>query len=229
MAIKHGELVTLEELNPSSPFFKQGASVRVTGKILEGSAFLARTPRESPRISATLIVVSQVVFHKVDVMMQCQGGDAIQLTEKELIIEMMLASRKWTCCGHGDSHGIGEVVLAWRGGGTSISNCSMLKGFFACLGGLIVKRDALLQEYIVETAIAVVADGNATLKIDTQHLRDISFRIGSTYQFIGELLIQPDNEARVGRIVDGIDLSLYHQSLQLLRQFQADHLNNSTS
>jgi hypothetical protein len=32
MAIKHGELVTLEELNPSSPFFKQGASVRVTGK-----------------------------------------------------------------------------------------------------------------------------------------------------------------------------------------------------
>nr|TKS13758.1 hypothetical protein D5086_0000049900 [Populus alba] len=122
MAIKHGELVTLEELNPSSPFFKQGASVRVTGK---------------------------------------------------------------------------------------------------------------LQEYIVETAIAVAADGNATLKIDTQHLRDISFRIGSTYQFIGELLIQPDNEAilqaRVGRIVDGIDLSLYHQSLQLLRQFQADHLNNSTS
>ncbi|KAJ6305962.1 hypothetical protein OIU78_021319 [Salix suchowensis] len=122
MAIKHGELVTLEQLNPSSPFFKQGASVRVTGK---------------------------------------------------------------------------------------------------------------LQEYTVETAIAVVADGNATLKIDTQHLRDISFRIGSIYQLIGELLIQPDNEAilqaRVGRIVDGIDLSLYHQSLQLLRQFQADHLNNSTS
>ncbi|KAH8507243.1 hypothetical protein POPTR_005G021800v4 [Populus trichocarpa] len=122
MAIKHGELVTLEELNPSSPFFKQGASVRVTGK---------------------------------------------------------------------------------------------------------------LQEYTVETAIAVVADGNATLKIDTQHLRDISFRIGSVYQFIGELLIQPDSEAilqaRVGRIADGIDLSLYHQSLQLLRQFQADHLNNSTS
>lgn len=54
-----------------------------------------------------------------------------------------------------------------------------------------------LQEHTVETAIAVVADGNATLKIDTQHLRDISFRIGSTYQFIGELLIQPDSEVRV--------------------------------
>ncbi|KAF9673931.1 hypothetical protein SADUNF_Sadunf10G0075100 [Salix dunnii] len=67
-----------------------------------------------------------------------------------------------------------------------------------------------LQEYTVETVIVVVADGNASLKIDTQHLRDISFQIGSTYQLIGELFIQPDNEAilqaYVGRIVDGIDL-----------------------
>ncbi|XP_021692746.2 CST complex subunit TEN1 isoform X2 [Hevea brasiliensis] len=86
-----------------------------------------------------------------------------------------------------------------------------------------------LQEYTVETAIAIVVDGNAILKIDTQHLRDLSFRIGSVYQFIGELLIQPDDEARVGRNVDGIDLNLYHQSLQLLRQFQADHLKNSTT
>ncbi|KAF2314790.1 hypothetical protein GH714_033583 [Hevea brasiliensis] len=47
----------------------------------------------------------------------------------------------------------------------------------------------------VETAIAIVVDGNAILKIDTQHLRDLSFRIGSVYQFIGELLIQPDDES----------------------------------
>jgi hypothetical protein len=51
-----------------------------------------------------------------------------------------------------------------------------------------------LQEYSVETAIAIVIDGNANLKINTQHLRDLSFRVGSLYQFIGELLIQPDNE-----------------------------------
>ncbi|KAJ6918100.1 hypothetical protein NC651_012354 [Populus alba x Populus x berolinensis] len=177
MAIKHGELVTLEELNPSSPFFKQGASVRVTGKILEGSAFLARTPRESPRISATLIVVSQVVFHKV---LGCQARSII-IDSSIVYVPVLLLQLSAGCKGY--------------------------------------------KRYIVETAIAVVADGNATLKIDTQHLRDISFRIGSTYQFIGELLIQPDNEAilqaRVGRIVDGIDLSLYHQSLQLLRQFQS--------
>lgn len=50
-----------------------------------------------------------------------------------------------------------------------------------------------LHEYSVETALATVIDGDATLKVNTQHLRDLSFRVGSVYQFIGELLIQPDN------------------------------------
>ncbi|KAJ0080604.1 hypothetical protein Patl1_22326 [Pistacia atlantica] len=89
-----------------------------------------------------------------------------------------------------------------------------------------------LQEYSVETAITIIADGSAILKIDTQHLRDLSFRVGSIYQFIGELHIQLDNEAilwaRVGRNFDGLDLNLYHQSLQLLRQFQADHMSGTT-
>ncbi|KAK3418681.1 hypothetical protein EUGRSUZ_H03266 [Eucalyptus grandis] len=83
-----------------------------------------------------------------------------------------------------------------------------------------------LQEYSVETTIAMIVDGDASLKIDTQHLRDLSFRVGSMYQFIGEIQIQPDNEAvlraRVGRNVDGLDLNLYYQSLQLVRQFQAE-------
>ncbi|XP_041022866.1 CST complex subunit TEN1 isoform X2 [Juglans microcarpa x Juglans regia] len=97
--------------------------------------------------------------------------------------------------------------------------------------GASLRVTGKLQEYSVETAVAIVIDGNANLKINTQHLRDLSFRVGSFYQFIGELLIQPDNEAilqaRVGRNVDGIDLNLYHQSLQLLRQFQADHLSTT--
>ncbi|KAF8401419.1 hypothetical protein HHK36_012358 [Tetracentron sinense] len=121
-AIKHGELVSLDDLHPSSAFFKQGASLRVTGK---------------------------------------------------------------------------------------------------------------LQEYSVETAIAIISDGSARLKINTEHLRDLNFRVGSIYQFIGELVIEPNNEtmmqARVGRNVDGIDLNLYQQSLQLLRQFQADHMNDRTT
>ncbi|XP_020211010.1 CST complex subunit TEN1 [Cajanus cajan] len=87
-----------------------------------------------------------------------------------------------------------------------------------------------LQEYSTETGLAIIIDGDDILKVNTEHLRDLIFHVGSVYQFIGELLIQPDNEgvlqARVGRNVDGIDLNLYHQSLLLLRQFQANHLNN---
>ncbi|XP_057431695.1 CST complex subunit TEN1 isoform X2 [Lotus japonicus] len=87
-----------------------------------------------------------------------------------------------------------------------------------------------LREYSIETGLAIVVDGDSILKVSTEHLRDLTFQVGSVYQFIGELLIQPDNEgvlqARVGRNVDGIDLNLYHQSLLLLKQFQANHLNN---
>ncbi|XP_044476694.1 CST complex subunit TEN1 [Mangifera indica] len=99
--------------------------------------------------------------------------------------------------------------------------------------GASLRVTGKLQEYSVETAIAIIADGSAVLKIDSQHLRDLSFRVGSIYQFIGELHIQPDNEAilraRVGRNVDGLDLNLYNQSLQLLRQFQAEHVNDTST
>ncbi|XVE89598.1 hypothetical protein DITRI_Ditri20bG0008800 [Diplodiscus trichospermus] len=98
--------------------------------------------------------------------------------------------------------------------------------------GASLRVTGKLQEYSVETAIAVIADQSAILKIDTQHLREISFRVGSIFQFIGELHIQPNNEAilqaRIGRNVDGIDLNLYHQSLQLVRQFQAERMNSAT-
>ncbi|XP_062189096.1 CST complex subunit TEN1-like [Phragmites australis] len=82
-----------------------------------------------------------------------------------------------------------------------------------------------LQSYDVDSAIAVIQDGSVSLKVDTQHLRDISFRTNSTYQFIGELLIPPDNDAilqaRIGRNVDGLDLNLYQQSLLVRRQYEA--------
>ncbi|KVH91695.1 CST complex subunit TEN1 [Cynara cardunculus var. scolymus] len=95
--------------------------------------------------------------------------------------------------------------------------------------GASLRVTGKLQEYNVETAIAVIADGGATLAVDTQHLR-LNLRMGSIYQFIGELSIQPSNEgilkARVGRNVDGIDLNLYHQSLKLVRQFQSDQISH---
>nr|XP_017187312.1 uncharacterized protein LOC108173186 [Malus domestica] len=55
------------------------------------------------------------------------------------------------------------------------------------------------QVRIGETAIATIVDESERLKIDTKHLRELSFRVGSVYQFIGELLIQPDNEQFVGK------------------------------
>ncbi|KAG8370466.1 hypothetical protein BUALT_Bualt14G0119800 [Buddleja alternifolia] len=89
-----------------------------------------------------------------------------------------------------------------------------------------------LQEYNLETAIAVIVDEGASLKIDTQHMK-LNLRPGSIYQFIGELHIEPNNEAilkaRVGRNVDGLDINLYRHSLQLLREFQTEQINTRTS
>ncbi|KAH1195866.1 CST complex subunit TEN1 [Glycine max] len=144
LEIKSGALVSLQDLRPSSPFFKQGASLRITGN--EGH---------------------------VDTI----SSDTV----------------------------LGRIV----------------NGMLTLTG---------LHEYSIETGLATIIDGDDILKVSTKHLRDLTFQVGSVYQFIGELLIQPDNEgvlqARVGRNVDGIDLNLYHQSLLLLRQFQTNHLNN---
>ncbi|XP_020868316.1 CST complex subunit TEN1 isoform X2 [Arabidopsis lyrata subsp. lyrata] len=85
----------------------------------------------------------------------------------------------------------------------------------------------MLSGYSVETAIGVIEDGGKSLKINTQNLRDISFRVGSIYQFIGELHIEPNNEARTGRNVDGIDMNLYRKTVELLRQFLKEEGNSN--
>jgi hypothetical protein len=60
--------------------------------------------------------------------------------------------------------------------------------------GASLRVTGVLQSYDLNSAIAVIQDGGASLKVDTQNLREISFRTNSTYQFIGELLIKPDND-----------------------------------
>ncbi|KAL7596437.1 hypothetical protein Lser_V15G30084 [Lactuca serriola] len=59
--------------------------------------------------------------------------------------------------------------------------------------GASLRVNGKLQEHNVESAIAIIADGGVTLAVDTQHLR-LNLRVGSLYQFIGELSIQPNNE-----------------------------------
>uniref|UniRef100_A0ACD5UPJ2 Uncharacterized protein n=1 Tax=Avena sativa TaxID=4498 RepID=A0ACD5UPJ2_AVESA len=96
--------------------------------------------------------------------------------------------------------------------------------------GASLRVTGILQSYDVDSAFAVIRDGSASLKVDTQHLRDITFRSNSTYQFIGELLIRPNGDAilqaRVGRNVDGLDLNLYQQSLIIRRQHEAKLLSS---
>ncbi|KAF6992451.1 hypothetical protein CFC21_009437 [Triticum aestivum] len=60
--------------------------------------------------------------------------------------------------------------------------------------GASLRVTGILQSYDVDSAVAVIQDGSARLRIDTQHLRDISFRSGSAFQFIGELLIRPNDD-----------------------------------
>uniref|UniRef100_A0A453A367 Uncharacterized protein n=1 Tax=Aegilops tauschii subsp. strangulata TaxID=200361 RepID=A0A453A367_AEGTS len=60
--------------------------------------------------------------------------------------------------------------------------------------GASIRVTGTLQSYDVDSAVAVIRDGSATLRIDTQHLREIGFRSGSMFQFIGELLIRPNND-----------------------------------
>ncbi|KAM3413275.1 hypothetical protein ACQJBY_004444 [Aegilops geniculata] len=99
--------------------------------------------------------------------------------------------------------------------------------------GASFRVTGVLQSYDLDSAVAVIRDGSATLKIDTQHLRDISFRSGSMFQFIGELLIQPNDDAilqaRVGRNIDGLDLNLYQQSLIIRRQHEARLLSSRSA
>ena len=70
--------------------------------------------------------------------------------------------------------------------------CFLLKTTSFNRASLLVLQFSSLQSYDLDSAVAVIRDGSATMKIDTQHLRDISFRSGSTFQFIGDLLIRPN-------------------------------------
>ncbi|KAK8473748.1 hypothetical protein PHAVU_001G227200 [Phaseolus vulgaris] len=59
--------------------------------------------------------------------------------------------------------------------------------------GASLRITGKLREYSVEAGVATIIDGDDILKVSTEHLRDLSFQVGSVYQFIGELLIQPDD------------------------------------
>lgn len=53
-----------------------------------------------------------------------------------------------------------------------------------------------LLDYNVETAVVVIVEGSATLNIDTQYVK-LNYRVGSIYQFIGELSFELENQVRL--------------------------------
>lgn len=53
-----------------------------------------------------------------------------------------------------------------------------------------------LLEYSLETGLATIIDGDNSLIVTIENLKDLNFQVDSVYQFIGELLIQPDHEVR---------------------------------
>ncbi|KMS94799.1 hypothetical protein BVRB_015210 [Beta vulgaris subsp. vulgaris] len=95
--------------------------------------------------------------------------------------------------------------------------------------GASLRVTGKLLDYNVETAVVVIVEGSATLNIDTQYVK-LNYRVGSIYQFIGELSFELENQpilkARVGRNVDGMDLNLYRQSVRLLKEFQAEQAHS---
>ncbi|KAG4394114.1 hypothetical protein GLYMA_03G233600v4 [Glycine max] len=56
--------------------------------------------------------------------------------------------------------------------------------------GASLRITGKLHEYSIETGLATIIDGDDILKVSTKHLRDLTFQVGSVYQFISELLIQ---------------------------------------
>ncbi|KAG6552370.1 hypothetical protein Mapa_006224 [Marchantia paleacea] len=54
-----------------------------------------------------------------------------------------------------------------------------------------VRVHGLLESYTVETGTGVITHSGSRFRVDLQHLRDVSFRKGSLYQFIGELVPDP--------------------------------------
>eukprot|EP00697_Spironema_sp_BW2_P011719 gnl/Spiro4/2753_TR1339_c0_g1_i1.p1 gnl/Spiro4/2753_TR1339_c0_g1~~gnl/Spiro4/2753_TR1339_c0_g1_i1.p1 ORF type:complete len:126 (+),score=20.76 gnl/Spiro4/2753_TR1339_c0_g1_i1:30-380(+) len=82
-----------------------------------------------------------------------------------------------------------------------------------------------LVEFDPSSQIAVLNHQGHSLRVNTELIAGVVLKSDSQYQFIGELRGAEDTdgslvlEARVCRLVDGIDLELFQQALQLRNQF----------
>jgi len=90
-----------------------------------------------------------------------------------------------------------------------------------------------LKEYDLQTNTALLEHNNWYIKVDTTFLENFPCKINSLFQFIGEIINKEISttyqmnevnnvaiKARVGRNIDGMDVSLYEKALAIRRNFE---------
>lgn len=53
-----------------------------------------------------------------------------------------------------------------------------------------------LERFDAASGIAVLTDGGSCLRVDLEHLRELPLRVGSLFEFIGELQVHPLQEVK---------------------------------
>eukprot|EP00455_Lapot_gusevi_P001666 TRINITY_DN10638_c0_g1_i1.p1 TRINITY_DN10638_c0_g1~~TRINITY_DN10638_c0_g1_i1.p1 ORF type:complete len:116 (+),score=13.39 TRINITY_DN10638_c0_g1_i1:57-404(+) len=91
--------------------------------------------------------------------------------------------------------------------------------------GASVRIFGKLVEHDIGTCSLIIEHNNAQLQVNTELLdASIGLRVGSLYQFIGEISTQHNEmvlKPRIVRNIDGMDLKLYDQALKIMRQHLA--------
>ncbi|KAJ1813982.1 hypothetical protein LPJ75_002961 [Coemansia sp. RSA 2598] len=99
--------------------------------------------------------------------------------------------------------------------------------------GQSVRVTGTLHSYSPAQESAVLVEGESAVVVDTRLLGVVKYHVGQTYQFIGVLSptaassgIAVDDvrcagtvrlHARVGRVVDGLDMAMYRRAIMELR------------
>ncbi|KAK6173815.1 hypothetical protein SNE40_017208 [Patella caerulea] len=99
--------------------------------------------------------------------------------------------------------------------------------------GKSVRVTGRLERHNTESSTAVLVDprSNKSLLIDTRLIEPFPEKLGSLFQFIGELegvdrSLDVTLRARVVRCVDGLDLALYNQAIKAQREFLKQDINS---
>eukprot|EP01097_Dermamoeba_algensis_P002159 TRINITY_DN1861_c0_g1_i1.p1 TRINITY_DN1861_c0_g1~~TRINITY_DN1861_c0_g1_i1.p1 ORF type:complete len:131 (+),score=19.52 TRINITY_DN1861_c0_g1_i1:46-393(+) len=109
------------------------------------------------------------------------------------------------------SFGHGEVYFT-----SELQNPSLL--------GKSVKTFGIITEYNAQSEEILLKHREEKLRVDISLISSIVNCVpGAAFQFIGELKADSEGQvlhARVGRNIDGMDLSLYEEAIVLKRKFE---------